>query len=152
MVATIPEEGPVAVRPPLLDLKVLIVDDEVAVVEELAFGLRRRAFNVVTATSGDDAWAMLERADDIGVAVCDIRMPGLDGHALVQRIGAAGRSTEIVLISGHATSEDEAIARQAGVSAFLRKPFLGSELRAAVRQALASSLARRQGDGKAVNA
>ena len=155
MASSIPKEVPNADLPALLDLKVLIVDDESAVVEELALGLRRRAFNVLTATSGAEAWAMLEAYDDIGVAVCDIRMPGLDGHMLVQKIGeanAVARGTEVILISGHATSHDEAIARVAGVFAFLRKPFLGSELRAALRQALASALARRQAGGKAVNA
>ena len=139
----------------LLDLQILIVDDEAEVVEELAYGLRRRAFQVLTATSGAEAWALLEARDDIGVAVCDIWMPGLDGHALARCIAArnaAGHATQVILISGHATSADEAVAREAGVFAFLRKPFLGSELRAAARQALALSLARRQAEGNAVNA
>ncbi len=150
-----PAEMQIATLPALRDLKVLIVDDEAEVVEELALGLRRRAFNVITATAGAEAWAILATTDDVGVVVCDIRMPGLDGHALVQRIDGlnkAGRGIEVVLISGHATAEDEANAREAGVFAFLRKPFLGAEMRSALRQALARSLARRQGDGNAVKA
>jgi CheY-like chemotaxis protein len=149
------EEGHDTPLSGLLDLQVLIADDEVDLVEELARGLRHRAFHVLTATSGAEAWAILQARKDIGVAVCDIRMPGMDGHALARCIAARnveGPGTEIILISGHGSSQDEAIARQAGVFAFLRKPFLASELRVVLRRALARALARRQTAGKAVNA
>ena len=139
----------------LPDLQILIVDDEIEVVEELAHGLRHRAFNVLTATSGADALAVLDRRGDIGVAVCDIRMPGLDGYTLARRIATlneAGLGTEVILISGHGKHEDEAIARALGVFSFLRKPFLGSELRADLRRALVRAMARRQEPGNAVNA
>jgi CheY-like chemotaxis protein len=141
------------VAPP--DLQVLIVDDEIAVVEEFAAGLRRRAYNVLTATSGAEALALLAARRDIGVAVCDIRMPALDGHSFAERVAAlneTGAVTEVILISGHGTYEDEALARRHGVFAFLTKPFLGSELRAELSGALARSVARRQGSGKAENA
>ncbi|MEI7711985.1 MAG: response regulator [Rhodospirillales bacterium] len=138
-----------------LSLKVLIADDEAGVVAEIAQGLRRRGFDVLVATSGDEAWTLLAEHDDIGAVVCDIRMPGLDGQALAQRIVAATTAAcrvEVILISGHGTMVDEAIARDAGVFAFLRKPFLGSELRAALNQALSRAHAWRQGGGNAVNA
>jgi len=119
---------------------VLIVDDEVAVVEELAHGLRLRGYRVLTATTGIEAWNLLTTRADIGVAVCDIRMPGMDGHALTQAIATrnrGGHRTQVIIISGHGTSHDEAIAGAAGAVAFLNKPFLGSELRAALAVALA---------------
>ena len=142
-------------RHPAMALQVLIVDDEAGVVEELAHGLRRRGYRVLAAKSGAEAWAILESRRDIGVAICDIRMSGMDGHALAARIATrrdTQQDTRVILISGHGTSRDEAIARESGVVAFLRKPFLTSELRAALGPALALAYASRQASGNAVKA
>lgn len=136
-------------------LWVLIVDDEAHVVEELAFNLRRRAFGVLTATSGEAAWAVLRARDDIGVAICDLRMSGLDGLALARRVAGRGEqanATEVLLISGHGTSGDDEVAREAGAFGLLCKPFLGCELRAALTAAMSRALGRRQGAGNVVKA
>ena len=125
-VVALPEDD--LTRHPAMALQVLIVDDEAGVVEELAHGLRRRGYRVLAA---------------------------MDGHALAARIATrrdTQQDTRVILISGHGTSRDEAIARESGVVAFLRKPFLTSELRAALGPALALAYASRQASGNAVKA
>ena len=144
------------IQPPVpAHWQVLIVDDEPGVVEELAHGLRLRGYRVLTATSGVEAWNLLTTRTDIGVAVCDIRMPGMDGHALTQAIATRNRDghrTQIIMISGHGTSRDEAIATEAGAVAFLNKPFRASELRTALGIALLRADGDDHASGNAVNA
>ncbi len=148
---------PTAESPPPVPVhwQVLIVDDEAAVVEELAHGLRLRGYRILTATSGAEAWNLLTTRTDIGVAVCDIRMPGMDGHALTQAIAMRncdGHRTQVIMTSGHGTSHDEAIATEAGAVAFLNKPFRASELRTALGIALQRAGGDDQTSGNAVNA
>lgn len=107
-------------------LSVLVVDDEASVLRQLVDGLRMCGHVVVGASSAADALMLLAVEPQIGAVMTDIRMPGLDGLNLAQRIMQerdAANAVEVVVMTGHATIDDAAAAVRTRVSDFLRKPF-----------------------------
>jgi two-component system chemotaxis response regulator CheY len=95
---------------------------------------------VETATSGLDAWALLERTH-YDVLVTDRAMPGLDGLALCERVrarGTTGAGTTgdldggycyVVILTGHDSAEEAYAGIAAGADDYLAKPLNGQELR-----------------------
>lgn len=128
------------------DLALLIVDDEIAVANELAEAAEDWGFAVHRASSGEAALALLRRHREIAVLISDIRMPGLNGlgltrEALNERTEA--EALEVILITGHATVDDAIAALRSGAVDFVRKPFRLHELFEAVNRAMAKAMGRR---------
>ncbi|MFT5438159.1 MAG: DNA-binding NtrC family response regulator [Alphaproteobacteria bacterium] len=102
--------------------RILIVDDEAFIVEELAEYLEDQGFSCAVAGTGTDA---IERCRDEAFShvVLDMRMKGVDGLAVLEALSpqiAAG--LKIAIVSGHATPADEAAALKNGALIFLGKP------------------------------
>jgi CheY-like chemotaxis protein len=83
--------------------------------------LSDKGYEVDTALSGEEALKDIE-AHDYDVVFTDIRMPGMDGLEVTERIKARCPWTPIVVITGYGTEENEAKASVLGVSGFVRKP------------------------------
>jgi two-component system NtrC family sensor kinase len=110
-------------------LRVLVVDDEPSIRSTLTRYLRRRGHQVDEAAEGGAALQQLARAREQGtpydVIVSDLRMPGLDGGELLQRLrdDAEGMENRLVFLTGDAASpEAERLLQSAGVPVVL-KPF-----------------------------
>jgi response regulator RpfG family c-di-GMP phosphodiesterase len=115
--------------------RVLLVDDEPDVVAGIAVHLRLRA-NVQTATSARQALSLLEANGPFAVLVTDLRMPGMDGLALLNAAFERWPDTVRVLLTGHADTQSAAAAINAGqIFRFLLKPCPPPELIGAVRAA-----------------
>ena len=71
-----------------------------------------------------------------GVVVSDIRMPGMDGMTLVQRIREVDPEVPVILITGHADVQLAVSAMRAGVYDFLEKPFTAQHLAGIIRRAM----------------
>ena len=117
----------------------LVVDDEVGVRETLAEILRSSGHRVVVSGSGREA---LERMDEerFDVILTDIRMPDLDGRALYREIERRWpeRAARVVFVSGDTlTSTLRVFAEESG-RPVIEKPFLPSEVRRVVADAVAS--------------
>jgi FixJ family two-component response regulator len=116
---------------------VQLVDDDAAVRDALALligtvGLRVRAW-------ADPLQFLDERdRDAIGAIVLDVRMPGLGGLAVLERLQAAGADQPVVMLTGHGTVELCRRAFKSGAAEFLEKPvddqLLLDTLQQAVRQ------------------
>jgi two-component system, LuxR family, response regulator FixJ len=136
-----------AEQTPLIQL----VDDDQAVRDALAtligtVGLRVRSW-------GDPQrfLAELDR-EAIGAVVLDVRMPGLGGLAVLERLVAAGVDQPVVMLTGHGTVELCRRAFKAGVAEFLEKPVDDGLLLEALQQAVrqhAKSREHRQADRSA---
>lgn len=115
---------------------VLIVDDEVQVRTMLRFGLQRAGYQVLEASSGADAVALVARAENaIDVVVTDMMMPGMDGLETIRAIKAVRPGLPVILVSGlHAPSMSDA-AGQVGVRHVLSKPFTITTLLQTLRNA-----------------
>ena len=132
---------------------ILIVDDEPALLEELNDFLTLHGMIVTTAGDGAQALAALAAAPAITVVLTDIRMPGLDGLDLTNRVLRArgdADAVEVVLMTGHGNLDDAARAVRAGAFDFLRKPMELDEMLVVVERAHAKALARRQAHARRI--
>lgn len=100
---------------------VLVIDDDAVVGRSFDRVLSDKGYAVDTALSGEQALKDIE-AHDYDVVFTDIRMPGMDGLEVTERIKARCPWTPIVVITGYGTEENEAKASVLGVSGFVRKP------------------------------
>jgi len=103
--------------------RVLIVDDDRDMLQMLVRLIERRCDCVIsTAETGDGAWALLESfAPD--VVITDIRMPGLDGMDLLEKVVAREPGISVIIMTGFGNVELAVQALQRGAYDFIEKPF-----------------------------
>jgi DNA-binding NtrC family response regulator len=121
--------------PPALPA-VLVVDDEETMRHFLSRGLKRLGFEVETAVDGQAALDTLAQRRFAAVAL-DLRMPGLDGLAVLARIKALDPSVIVLLMTAHGNVAHAVEAMKLGAADFLQKPFELDELRLRLERALA---------------
>ena len=99
--------------------RILVIDDDQGLSRMVALVLRRQAFDVDVANSGDDGLSLLQAAHYDAV-VLDLRMPGKDGRTVFREMRAAGVLSPVLILSAY----DAARAREElGSEAALDKPF-----------------------------
>jgi DNA-binding NtrC family response regulator len=103
--------------------RILVVDDEPDMLTFLAKMLAKKGGYVVSsAASGAEAMAMMQ-ADPPDAVLTDIKMPGMDGLALLQHLHTIDPTLTIVLMTGHGTIEMAVQALKDGAYDFVEKPF-----------------------------
>lgn len=120
-------------------LNVLVADDQAAVrgligkmLQEMQIG------SVFEASTGEEALQLLESTPDkIGMIICDWTMPNMSGIELFRQVRATKGGIPFIVISSRADRATVIAARDAGVTAFLVKPFSSTQLEAKVRSAFA---------------
>lgn len=116
------------------DGRVLLVDDEEEMRRSSAQALELYGLNVVTFSSADRVLELVGYGFD-GVVVSDIRMPGMDGMTLLQRIREMDAELPVILVTGHADVQLAVNAMRAGVYDFVEKPFTAQHLATIIRRA-----------------
>lgn len=113
--------------------RLLIVDDEPNLLRAVAACLRAEGFEVRTARSGRDALVSLTEAVP-DLIISDVRMPGMDGHELVQRIRSSPRTAlvPVIFLTAKDQKEDRVEGFRTGVDAYVTKPFEPDELLAVI--------------------
>jgi len=101
--------------------KVLVVDDDPVVGKSIDRILSPRGYAVISAASGPEALDKLAR-EDYDVVYTDIKMPGMDGLEVAERIKASRPWLPVVIVTGYGSEANEAKAKDIGVAGFLRKP------------------------------
>jgi DNA-binding NarL/FixJ family response regulator len=117
--------------------QLLVVDDDPGLLLAVSETLRAENYDVVTARRG--AEAMVRIAESLpDLIISDIRMPGMDGHALVRNLRASPRTRliPIVFLSAKDETADRIAGFRSGVDAYITKPFETDELVAVVRSIL----------------
>ena len=101
--------------------QILVIDDDAVVGRSFDRVLSRQGYDVSTALSGEEA---LDKIDiqDYDVVFTDIKMPGMDGLEVAQRIMDRCPWTPVVVITGYGNAENEAKARVLGTNGFVHKP------------------------------
>lgn len=107
--------------------RVLLVDDDDDLREALATALDLAGLETVAVADGTRALELLQD-ESIEVVVSDIRMPGIDGRQLLQRIVGADPDLAVILITGHGDIEQAVGALRQGAYDFLAKPFATDRL------------------------
>jgi len=102
-------------------LQVLVIDDDAVVGRSFDRVLSDKGYEVSTASSGEEAMDTIGETE-FDVVFTDIKMPGMDGLEVTERIKARCPWTPVVVITGYGTDENEAKASVLGASGFVRKP------------------------------
>lgn len=123
--------------------RILIVEDEAALADGVARGLRSEGFEVDVAYDGLTGLEKA-RSADIDLVILDIMLPGLNGYRVCRNLRSEGVGTPILMLTAKSGEYDEAEALDTGADDFLSKPFSFVVLVARVR-----ALLRRSVDGKA---
>jgi len=122
---------------------VLVVDDEESMRFFLRRALARRGFAVETAADGTEGTErfLALRPDAV---LLDVRLPGLGGRDVLERIRAADPDVPVIMMTGYATVDDAMGAMWSGATDYVRKPLRADDVAAALDRALA---ARARGSG-----
>jgi CheY-like chemotaxis protein len=105
--------------------KVLIVDDDQEMLLSLKNGLKKYAdsFSVLTAKDGLDALAQLKK-NIVSLVVTDLKMPKMDGFALLEHIMEHYPDIPVIIITGYSTPDMEKLALSGGAVGYIAKPFM----------------------------
>jgi len=121
-----------------MDLTTFVVDDDEAAGQSLTFLLRTSSIRARAYSSALDFLAQLQ-PDHRGCVVTDVRMPVMDGIALVERLRELACPMPVIVITGHADVQLAVSAMKAGAAEFIEKPYQIDEMLTAVRRCLDSA-------------
>jgi DNA-binding response OmpR family regulator len=113
-------------------MRVLVVDDETALADLVARGLRRQEMAVDVVHRGDEADELLA-VNDYDVVVLDRDVPGMHGDEVARRLADRGSLTRILMLTAATTLTDRVHGLELGADDYLTKPFEYPELVARVR-------------------
>jgi DNA-binding NarL/FixJ family response regulator len=119
------------------ELKVLVVDDQSVIVEQLCDFLETKGYLCVPAHSTDEAIERYMADPGIGLLICDLHMPGRDGIELMRTLKQANgnqRMFEAIMLTGRAEKQDVIRALREGFADYYQKPVDFDELLEGVRR------------------
>jgi two-component system nitrogen regulation response regulator NtrX len=102
--------------------RILVIDDEAGIRDSMRRTLEYQGYQFVGAATGQEGLALIER-DPPDLVFLDIKMPGMDGLEVLERIKASNPAVPVVMVSGHGTAQNAFEARDKGASGFIEKPF-----------------------------
>jgi two-component system, NtrC family, response regulator AtoC len=121
---------------------VLVADDELNMRRVLEAMLRREGYDVITAANGVEALGGMTAG--VHTVITDLKMPGLDGMALLKRLSIEYPDVPVVMITAHGSVENAVEAVKLGAFDYLEKPFEQEQIRQVVAKAINTyALARR---------
>jgi len=115
--------------------RILLVDDEQAITDNLSAFLQRSGFDVAVASDGEEA---LRKSSTFrpDLIILDVLMPKLDGREVLRRLRSADNRTPVILLTQIGESVERAMALEEGADDYLNKPFDPLELVARMRAVL----------------
>ena len=118
-------------------MNVLIVEDNKPVSLMLCRAVEEAGYGYVMAPEGELALRLFQQRD-VGLAIIDVELPGLDGFQVAREIRNANPAFPIIIISANAGEAWQQQARDAGADQFLSKPIKPSTLKAILSEYLPS--------------
>ncbi|MCU0810908.1 MAG: sigma-54 dependent transcriptional regulator [Thiobacillaceae bacterium] len=115
--------------------QILLIDDEAIALTNLTHVLKREGYDVTACKDGEAGLEALKRSD-FDLVLTDLKMPGIDGMAVLRQVHASHPDVPVIMITGHATLDSAVEAMKAGAHHYLAKPFRLAEAREVVRSAL----------------
>ncbi len=123
--------------------KILVVDDSETVRQQVEYALTQAEFEVIHAEDGVIGWEKLTQHDDIGLIICDVNMPRMNGLELVEKIKSSGQydNLPIVMLTTEGSPQLIQRAKKAGAKGWVVKPFKPDLLVKATTKILAKTKA-----------
>src|ERR671939_422706 len=115
--------------------RILVIDDEAAIRESLRMTLEYEGYEFMAAATGQEGLALVEReAPDL--VLLDVKMPGMDGIEVLDRLRGMNEALPVIVVSGHGTISTAVEATKKGAFDFIEKPFASERVLVSLRNAL----------------
>jgi two-component system nitrogen regulation response regulator NtrX len=118
-----------------MNARILVIDDEAAIRDAMRMILEYEGYECVLAASGPDGLAAIER-EMPDLVFLDVRMPGMDGLEVLDRIRVVSDTLPVVIVSGHGTVATAVEATKRGAFDFIEKPLESERVLVTVRNAI----------------
>ena len=118
--------------------RLIIVEDQLSLLKSLKRGLEEEGFEVQTASTGREGYAMIRR-EPADVLLLDLMLPDGDGISLLKRLREEDLRTPVLVITARDSVDDRVIGLDSGADDYLVKPFDFNELLARIRALLRRS-------------
>ena len=128
-----------------MKFKLLLVDDEKTMVKYLSKQLLKKGFDIDVAYSGKEALEHVS-AKEFDVVLLDVLMPGMDGIETLRKIKNMTPTTEVIMLTGHASVEAGIEGMKAGAFNYIMKPFDPNELVSEINMACEHRQLKHKGD------
>jgi DNA-binding NtrC family response regulator len=115
--------------------RILVVDDELNMRVVLAAMLKKEGYEVATAANGQEALNILKEGQ-VSVVATDLRMPGLDGMELLQKIMQYDHALPVIILTAYGTVASAVDALKKGAFDYITKPFEQDELKTVISKAV----------------
>ena len=119
----------------MLEEKILVVDDEQSMREFLDIMLKKEGYKVSLASNGEEVLKYIDK-DIFDLVLLDIRMPKMDGIAVLKKIKATSPETIVIMITAYASADTAIKAMKEGAYDYITKPFKIDEIKLIIKNAL----------------
>ncbi|HEB76257.1 MAG TPA: sigma-54-dependent Fis family transcriptional regulator [Nitrospirae bacterium] len=108
-------------------MKIFIAEDEEITLKHLMYALKNEGYSVAGARDGIDAWRKIEK-EHFDLVITDIKMPGMDGLSLLEKVKDKWADTDVIVITGFGSIDSAVEAMKKGAYDYITKPFNLDEL------------------------
>jgi len=115
--------------------KILVVDDDEQLREDVVEMLERDGYEVTDAGTGEEALEKLKK-ESVDIILTDLMMPGIDGMEVLRQSKKLKPAVRVIMVTGFGTIENAVEAMREGASDYISKPFKIGEVQATVKRAL----------------
>jgi DNA-binding response OmpR family regulator len=116
--------------------KILIVEDDVALLETLKAALETENYEIISATDGEQGLQLAQK-EKVDLIILDLVLPSLNGYEICRKLRADGLMTPIIFLTGQKKEEiDKVLGLEVGADDYVTKPFGTKELLARIRAVL----------------
>jgi len=125
--------------------KILVVDDEEALVRLISYNLAKEGFTILTAEDGTQAWGII-KAEKPNLVILDLMLPGKDGLEICRDMRRDNIDTPIIMLTARDEEIDKVLGLELGADDYMTKPFSVRELIARVKAVLRRNRSSKQPD------
>jgi DNA-binding response OmpR family regulator len=126
--------------------KILVLEDEDDIRAFIVINLKRAGYDVLQAGTGEEALEIVEKNEDIDMAVLDVMLPGIDGLEVCKKIREKDKTMGIIMLTAKSQELDKISGLTMGADDYMAKPFSPAELVARI-DAVVRRVELLKGDG-----
>lgn len=114
----------------------MVLEDEFSIRSFITVNLKREGYEVLEASTGEEAIEIFNRNKDIKVAVLDVMLPGIDGFEVLKYLRQKSTTIGIIMLTARSQEQDKVLGLEYGADDYITKPFSPTELIARLRSLL----------------